>query len=84
MKTLERLQHRCCTMNNAKFFRTPILENTCEWLLLQLFLKTPLEEYSFESRQPKARIFLKKLKPYSRDIFRTLTNIKDGAYCENV
>ena len=61
-----------------------IFKNIYERLLLQLFLKTSLEEHSFESRQPKARTFLKKLKPFSRDVFRTLSNIKDGACCENI
>ena len=30
----KRLQHRCFHVNIAKFIRTPILKNICEWLLL--------------------------------------------------
>ena len=30
----KRFQHRCFTVNNAKFFRTPNLKNICERLLL--------------------------------------------------
>ena len=30
----KRLQHRCFPVNIAKFLRTPILKNICEWLLL--------------------------------------------------
>ena len=30
----KRLQHRCLLVNIAKFLRTPILKNICEWLLL--------------------------------------------------
>ena len=30
----KRFQHRCFPVNIAKFLRTPILKNICEWLLL--------------------------------------------------
>ena len=30
----KRLQDRCFPVNTAKFLRTPILKNICEWLLL--------------------------------------------------
>ena len=33
----KRLQQRCFLVNIAKFLRTPILENICEWLLLRVF-----------------------------------------------
>ena len=29
-----RLQHRCISVNLAKFFKKSILQNTCEWLVL--------------------------------------------------
>ena len=35
----KRLQHRCFLKNIARFLRTPILKNICEWLLL-MFLWT--------------------------------------------
>ena len=30
----KKLQHRCFHVSIAKFLRTPILKNICEWLLL--------------------------------------------------
>ena len=30
----KRLWHRCISVNLAKFFKKPILQNTCEWLVL--------------------------------------------------
>ena len=30
----KRLQHSCFPVDIAKFLRTPILKNICEWLLL--------------------------------------------------
>ena len=33
----KRLKHTCFPMNIAKFFRTPILKNICEWLLLMFY-----------------------------------------------
>ena len=31
------LQHRCFPVNIAKFLRSPILKNICQWLLLTFF-----------------------------------------------
>ena len=33
----KRLQHRCFSVNIAKYLRTPILKNFCKWLLLMIF-----------------------------------------------
>ena len=33
----KRLQQKCFPVNIAKFLRTPILKNICEWLLLNYF-----------------------------------------------
>ena len=35
---LKRLQQRCCSVNIAKFSRTPILKKVCEQMLLQFLL----------------------------------------------
>ena len=39
----KRLQHRCFSVNIAKFSRAPILKNICKWLLLSFsFLLTEI------------------------------------------
>ena len=43
----KRLQHRCFPVNIAKFVVTPVLKNSCVWLLLKMiiqkdFLEKPL------------------------------------------
>ena len=41
LQTNMSFRHRCFPMNFAKFSRTPILQNICDWLLLQpIFLST--------------------------------------------
>ena len=36
------LRHRCFPVNFARFLRTPILQNTSGWLLLQIFTAGPV------------------------------------------
>ena len=77
------LWHRCFPVNFAKFLRTPFLQNTSGWLLLQLIsLRCPqkfiiiqvfLCEYNFLKNHPQRRVqfrksFTKKSKNRQREL----------------
>ena len=59
--TKKKLQHRCFTVNIAKFLTTPTLTNTCKRLLMTFFVCTvcSLHFFSFISSKNFLKYFLK-------------------------
>ena len=58
----KRLQHRCFPVNIATYLKTPILKNTCKWLLLKIsYFDQPWSEHGSMIRCRRSQVLYKKI-----------------------
>ena len=77
-------RHRCFPVNTAKFLRTPIFKNICEWLLLSIAFKLVSNELKNQVQISKKRCVGNYCTCYIMPIFSFISHILQYLFMQDL